>query len=133
MKKTFNLLFLSLVITSTSIAQQDDVSGFEQNLVNWHLKNISSSVMGTNTQKAYDEILVNRTPKKKIIVAVIDAGVDIYHEDLKENIWTNTAEIKGNGIDDDNNGYIDDVHGWNFLGNTEGENIGAELLKKQVY
>lgn len=125
------LLFTSFfLIFNQGIAQKDDISGFEQNLVNWHLKNISSSVMGTNTQKTYDLILVNKTPKKKIIVAVIDAGVDIYHEDLKENIWTNTAEIKGNGIDDDKNGYIDDVHGWNFLGNSEGENIDAATLEK---
>ena len=119
-----------LLIFNQGISQKDDVSGFESNLVNWHLKNISSSVMGTNTQKTYDLILVNKTPKKKIIVAVIDAGVDIYHEDLKENIWTNKAEIKGNGIDDDKNGYIDDVHGWNFLGNSKGENIDAATLEK---
>ncbi len=130
MKLHLIIISVLLLISTQGNSQQDDVSGFEQNLVNWHLKNISSSVMGTNTQKAYDEILVNRTPKKKIIVAVIDAGVDIYHEDLKENIWTNNAEIKGNGIDDDNNGYIDDVHGWNFLGNTKGENIGAATLEK---
>jgi subtilisin family serine protease len=129
MKKLSLILFFTLAISS-SFSQKDDISGFEQNLVNWHLKNISSSVMGTNTQKAYDEIIGKRAPKKKIIVAVIDAGVDIYHEDLRENIWTNTAEIKGNGIDDDKNGYIDDVHGWNFLGNTKGENIGRATLEK---
>ena len=49
-----------------------------------------------------------------VTVAVIDSGVDIYHEDLRNNIWTNTNEIAGNGVDDDNNGYIDDIYGWNF-------------------
>jgi len=50
------------------------------------------------------------------IIAVIDTGVDYNHEDLQENIWTNVDEIPGNGIDDDNNGYVDDVRGWNFSG-----------------
>ncbi len=51
-----------------------------------------------------------------VILGVIDSGIDIEHEDLKDNVWTNTDEIAGNGKDDDNNGYIDDIHGWNFLG-----------------
>ena len=49
-----------------------------------------------------------------IVVAVIDTGVDIEHEDLKDNIWINTKEIQGNGIDDDGNGKVDDINGWNF-------------------
>jgi subtilisin family serine protease len=52
---------------------------------------------------------------KDIIVAVIDSGVDIKHPDLKDNIWVNKGEIPGNGIDDDNNGYVDDINGWNFI------------------
>ena len=51
-----------------------------------------------------------------VIVAVIDTGVDYHHLDLRNNIWTNNAEIPNNGIDDDNNGYIDDVYGWDFVG-----------------
>jgi hypothetical protein len=53
-----------------------------------------------------------------VIVAVIDTGVDIYHEDLEENIWTNRGEIPGNKIDDDSNGFVDDVQGWNFVLNS---------------
>lgn len=52
------------------------------------------------------------------VVAVIDTGVDYNHIELRNNIWTNTKEIAGNGIDDDGDGYIDDVHGWNFVDNT---------------
>ena len=52
-----------------------------------------------------------------VIVAVIDTGVDYNHIDLKQNIWINKLEIPGNGIDDDDNGYVDDVNGWNFVGN----------------
>ena len=60
-----------------------------------------------------------RTGDPTLPVAVIDTGVDINHPDLKDNIWTNPDEIAGNGVDDDHNGYIDDVHGWNFV---EGNN-----------
>ena len=54
---------------------------------------------------------------KKIVVAVCDTGIDINHPDLKDNIWRNQKEIPGNKIDDDKNGFIDDIHGWNFAGN----------------
>ena len=52
-----------------------------------------------------------------VVVAVIDTGIDLDHPDLVNNLWTNTDEIPGNGIDDDNNGFIDDIHGWDFVNN----------------
>src|SRR5690606_21014613 len=55
-----------------------------------------------------------------VVVAVIDSGIDIEHEDLKDVIWVNKGEIPDNGIDDDKNGYVDDVHGWNFIGGKDG-------------
>ena len=67
--------------------------------------------------------------KKKahpVIVAVIDGGADTAHEDLVGHFWTNIKEIPGNGIDDDHNGYVDDIHGWNFLGGKDGRNIIVE-------
>lgn len=66
---------------------------------------------------------------KTIIVAVLDSGVDIDHPDLKSNIWVNAGEIAGNGKDDDGNGYIDDVHGWNFIGGANGQNVVNESLE----
>jgi len=57
------------------------------------------------------------TGSKDIVVAVIDTGIDINHPDLKDNIWKNPKEIPNNNIDDDNNGFVDDVHGWNFVPN----------------
>src|SRR6185436_9891483 len=57
---------------------------------------------------------------KTVLVAVIDSGIDIEHEDLKDVIWNNEDEIPGNGIDDDKNGYVDDIHGWNFIGGKNG-------------
>ena len=92
-------------------------------------------VMGTGSDKAYELLLKDKTPRKKVVVAVIDSGVDIEHEDLQGKIWTNTKEIAGNGIDDDRNGYVDDVHGWNFIGGADGSNIEAdsyELTREYV-
>ncbi len=94
---------------------------------NWHLESIANSkYYGTETNRAYSELLANKTPTKKVIVAVIDSGTDIKHEDLAKNIWVNEDEIPDNGIDDDNNGYIDDIHGWNFIGGKNGENVNKD-------
>ena len=83
-------------------------------------------VVGTSSNKAYGSILKGRTPQKTVVVAVIDSGVDIEHEDLEGKIWVNTGEIPGNGIDDDGNGYVDDVNGWNFIGGTDGTNVETD-------
>lgn len=83
---------------------------------------VMDTVPGMSVNKAYNEIIKNRKGET-VIVGVIDSGVDIDHEDLKNVIWTNPGEIAGNGIDDDKNGFIDDVHGWNFLGDIVGENM----------
>lgn len=94
-------------------------------------KNWFHSSEGLRTDKAYR--VVKNKPTTTVIVAVIDSGVDIEHEDLKGKIWTNQKEIPGNGIDDDNNGFIDDVHGWNFLGNSNGQNqLMARLEKTRI-
>ncbi|MEP6901956.1 MAG: S8 family peptidase [Actinomycetota bacterium] len=81
-------------------------------------------IAGINLSKAYE--LLKGRPSKTVIVAVIDNGVEIDHEDLKNSIWTNTKEIPGNGIDDDHNGYVDDIHGWNFRGTKDGTIIENE-------
>lgn len=91
---------------------------------------VSDTIPGMSVQKAYSEIIKN-TKGKKVIVAVIDSGVDIHHEDLEGVIWTNDDEIPNNNRDDDNNGYVDDVHGWNFLGDAVKENMEyVRILKK---
>ncbi len=82
------------------------------------------SIAGISLTKAY-ALLKDRKPDT-VIVAVIDNGVDIEHDDLKNIIWTNKKEIPDNGIDDDNNGYIDDIHGWNFRGTSDGTIIEKE-------
>jgi cell wall-associated protease len=80
-------------------------------------------VYGISIDKAYEFVRSKSLKSNTVIVAIIDSGVDTLHEDLKDILWVNPKEIPGNGIDDDNNGYIDDVHGWNFLGGKDGRNV----------
>ena len=91
-------------------------------LKNWHFKDLElDTIPGISLDRAYDSLLTNKKGKK-VIVAVIDTKIDINHESLSDEIWINTDEIHDNNIDDDQNGYIDDINGWNFLGNSNGEN-----------
>lgn len=89
----------------------------------WHLLDKQNDgYYGIGVEKAYKELLKGRK-SNTVIVAVIDSGIDTLHEDLKPILWKNAKEIPGNGIDDDGNGYIDDVHGWNFIGGKDGRNV----------
>lgn len=97
-------------------------------LWNWYnLDPSEDKISGMSVEKAYK--MVEGKPSKEVIVAVLDSGVESDHPDLKENMWVNKGEIPKNGIDDDGNGYIDDVHGWNFLGNGDGEVIVYENIE----
>jgi len=90
---------------------------------NWgHLDLVKDTIPGMSVDKAYTEIIKNKKGKK-VVVAVLDSGIDIDHEDLNDVIWTNKGEIPNNGKDDDKNGYVDDVHGWNFLGDAYDEQL----------
>jgi cell wall-associated protease len=103
------LFFLFLVFSFSLFAQKDSE-------INWY----NTHKYGLQTEKAYAKFKGKKS--KTVVVAVIDSGVDIEHEDLQGKIWVNTKEIPGNNIDDDKNGYVDDVYGWNFIGNEKGEN-----------
>ena len=95
----------------------------EDQLKHWGAMDlVTDTVPGMSVDKAYKE-LIKKRKGIPVIVGVIDSGTDIEHEDLKNVLWTNPGEISGNGIDDDKNGFIDDVHGWNFLGDILGENM----------
>lgn len=90
---------------------------------NWqHLDLLKDTVPGMSVDRAYKE-LIRKSPKKPIIVAVLDAGIDLYHEDLAPVLWSNPGEIAGNNTDNDGNGFIDDVHGYNFLGESYHERL----------
>lgn len=131
MKKLFvraSFFFLSLGVMGMSFGQ----TAVSKEILNWY----NREKPGMGTEKAYT-LVKGKTPQT-VIVGVIDSGVDIEHEDLKGQIWTNKNEIPGNGIDDDKNGYIDDIHGWNFLGGADGKKfqrrkprICAHLQKRQ--
>ncbi|WP_405378377.1 S8 family serine peptidase [Nonlabens sp. Asnod3-A02] len=106
------------IINPTTILQKND----SIDLKNWHFKDIILDTLpGISLNRAYDSILINKKGKE-ITVAVIDSEIDLSHEDLVNHIWENIDEISNNQIDDDKNGYIDDLHGWNFLGNKYNEN-----------
>ncbi|MEE4196011.1 MAG: S8 family peptidase [Bacteroidales bacterium] len=130
MKKTLLILFMAGAFIG--LKAQDENTNEQRTTpeieYDWFNQSpIDDQVFGAEADKAYQ--LVNGKEAMPVIVAVIDGGVDIHHEDLYENIWINKDEIPDNGVDDDQNGYIDDLHGWNFLGNAEGENIAYENLE----
>lgn len=118
-------------LTSTLIALVFLYSGslFAQTAVKetpkgWHLLEYQKDgFYGIGVEKAYQSLLKDRKPKQTVVVAVIDSGIDTTHEDLKPVLWKNPGEIPGNGIDDDKNGYADDIYGWNFLGGKDGRNV----------
>ena len=110
------------ILKTTKISDKD--------LKRWsHLDLVKDTIPGMSIDKAA-EFLKGRK-STKIIVAVIDSGIDIEHEDLKGSIWTNKKEIAGNKIDDDKNGFIDDINGWNFLGDVEDEQLEMTRIVKK--
>lgn len=125
--KQFRLLCLigcSLFFSLAAFAQKKDVQ-LPPNWFNLDLKD--DGYFGISTEKAYKELLKDTKPKQKVIVAVLDGGTDINHEDLKDVIWKNAKEQAGNKLDDDGNGYVDDLHGWNFLGSDKGDLVYDNL------
>ncbi|MCM4172477.1 peptidase S8 [Arenibacter sp. TNZ] len=100
---------------------------------NWgHTDLITDTIPGMSVDKAYAEIIGNKKGEK-VIVAVLDSGMDLTHEDLVDVLWVNKGEIAGNNKDDDNNGYIDDIHGYNFLGESYNEQLEmARIIGKKI-
>jgi subtilisin family serine protease len=91
---------------------------------NWHLLDATTDgVPGISLERAQRELLAGKTPRRTVLVAVIDGGVDTAHVDLRANLWLNPKETAGNNRDDDGNGYVDDVYGWNFIGGRDGKSV----------
>jgi subtilisin family serine protease len=139
MKKSIFLQALAtLVFTSCSTLQFtgnpiDQLAVPSTKIIDWEQVNTwqhadikSENFPGMSVRKVYNELLQNKEGKA-VVVAVIDTGIDITHEDLSESIWVNEDELPNNGIDDDGNGYVDDVHGWNYLGDSPGDQY--ELIR----
>ena len=136
----FFLFLTAMAIPAMAYADQSEIVNINNDSLKtaptswWMLDPELDRVPGISTEKAY-QFLQGRT-SRTVVVAVIDSGIDIEHEDLQDVIWSNSDEIAGNGIDDDKNGYVDDVHGWNFLGGGEdGHNVefdSYELTREYV-
>lgn len=97
----------------------------------WHLLDLQQdSIAGMSVERAHQELIKNQKGET-VIVAVIDSGVDIEHAQLQASLWVNEDEIPNNNLDDDQNGYVDDIHGWNFLGMAGLENMESVRLQKK--
>lgn len=120
-------LLLTLLIVTSSIIGNSQTA---KDSIPWHLLDPNqNNVEGISLSQAYDFLNKNNKKATKVVVAIIDSGIDTTHEDLRSNLWHNPKEIPYNKIDDDGNGYIDDIYGWNFLGGTDGRNIDGEVAE----
>ena len=129
MNRGIAIALLSFFVCITSIFAQPEIPK------GWHLLDeAQDSFYGISLNKAYQYLRSKNKVAQPVIVAVLDSGIDTTHEDLKKNLWHNPKEIPGNGIDDDKNGYTDDVYGWNFLGGKNGSSIKkASDERSRVY
>ena len=117
------LILISILFVSIFIYAQGETSK------DWHMLDFGKdNIPGISVNKTYSELLTGRK-SKPVVVAVIDSGVDYVHEDLKEVMWVNEDEKPYNSIDDDKNGYVDDIFGWNFIGGKNGNNIDVDNLE----
>jgi len=100
-----------------------------KDLMTWYHKDFATTkVYGVNTDNAYKYLESKGLKPKTVVVGVLDSGVQVDHPGLVKNIWSNPNEVPDNGKDDDGNGYIDDVHGWNFIGGKNGD-IGVDNME----
>ncbi len=94
---------------------------------NWqHFDLATDTIPGMSVYKAYE--FLQGKKNVEVVVGVVDSGTDLKHEDLKDVAWINIDEIAGNGIDDDKNGYVDDINGWNFIGKSYKERLEYERI-----
>ncbi len=122
MLKWWTICGCLLLVQTVVFAQGNSIKTQVPN--GWHLMDKEQDgFYGISLDKAYEFLRSKNLKSKTVLVAVIDSGVDTLHEDLQGILWTNPREIPGNGIDDDHNGYVDDIHGWNFLGGKDGRNV----------
>ena len=117
--RKYNILIVSVLAIGNLWGQQKPKT-------DWFFEKPCKKNMGISVNEAYQSA-EGKLPSTTIVVAVIDGGTDVNHVDLKDVIWVNKGEIPSNGIDDDNNGYVDDVNGWNFIGGKDGSLVVSVL------
>lgn len=119
------IVAVGLLLTMQQVSAQSTPSVDpmqDKNLMVWyHLDHAQSNIYGVNTQNAYKFLESKGLKAKPVVVGVLDSGVEVDHPGLKDAMWKNPNEVPGNGIDDDKNGYVDDVYGWNFIGGKNGD------------
>ena len=122
---------------SDSTATQNIVT-LAKPIEGWHLLGASTAMeasanewknQGIALHQAYSLLDSTARSPKKVVVAIIDSGSDVDHEDLKDNIWINNDEVVGNMLDDDANGYVDDVFGWNFIGGQDSSHVNYDTYE----
>ena len=127
-----SVLVIILLISSNELIAQSNKKLTSSELENWFKADLEQdSIVGISFKKA-EKFLKNKK-NVPVVIGVIETSVDISHKDLKGWIWENPNEIKDNGIDDDNNGYIDDINGWNFIGNLTTLNYEYERIIMNPY
>lgn len=128
MNKFWITIGMALAFTISLKAQDSILLRTEQT---WFNKSIEETgIYGVNTEKAWKFLQEKNRKPSELIVGILDSGVQADHIDLADNMWVNPKEIVGNNIDDDKNGYTDDIHGWNFIGGKNGENMDGDTLEK---
>jgi subtilisin family serine protease len=135
MKKILGLAIVVVFAVESIISQNvvHQTSSASGSINQWHMLDATmDGVPGISANRAYEELLKGKTPQP-VIVAIIDSGTETYHEDLRTNIWVNEDETADNGIDDDKNGYIDDLHGWSFIGGKDGDVSADNLEFTRIY
>lgn len=133
MKKFTATLVASFFCFYILNAQQSAGSAESGTFNQWHMLDAEKDgVPGISANRAYEEVLKSKK-STTVVVAIIDSGTETFHPDLRDNIWVNEDEIADNGIDDDKNGYVDDIHGWSFIGGENGDVAEDNLEFTRVY
>lgn len=126
MKRIFITVALLLGV-SFGFSQESKTE--DKDLMTWYHKDFKATkIYGINTQNAYKFLESKGLKPQTVVVAVVDGGVEVDHPGLVKNIWKNVNEVPNNGKDDDGNGYVDDVHGWNFIGGKDGD-VGVDNME----
>lgn len=128
----FNFLYILVIVININALAQTPKSKNIGKSNNWWMKDKNDSLASTDFVKLFNEITPKlNNPQQEVIIAVLDSDIDIHHENFKNYLWFNKYELENDSIDNDNNGYTDDTHGWNFLGKKkDGSSLEYTLIEE---